>query len=163
MKKIVLAISTVLWSVSAMANTNQTILATETDSGAVQQAPASGLINIVTRPEIMGLWGMEIPTSKQCVEYYNFRQDNGVVIKSADEWSLGQYQYQVPSNRSEQLPALVMQIKYDNNEKDCSGNQVDQTGEVQQFFVKWINQQQIQFCANHNGENCFATLHRSLP
>ena len=123
----------------------------------------SGLINIVTRPEIMGLWGMEIPANQQCIEYYNFRQNNHLVIKSDEEWSIGQYQYQAPNNRSEQLPALVMQIKYDNNQKDCSGVVIDQTGEVQQFFVKWVNNQQIQFCANNNGENCFATLNRFLP
>jgi hypothetical protein len=35
----------------------------------------------ITRPEIMGLWGMEIPNNKKCVEYYNFRGMNEVVLK----------------------------------------------------------------------------------
>ena len=149
--------TTVLCSTFTLANT------APVETKKAEAAPASGLINIITRPEIMGLWGMEIPANKQCVEYYNFRQNNEVVIKSAKEWSIGQYQYQPQNNRSEQLPALVMQIKYDNNEVDCSGVQNDQAGEVQHFFVKWVNKEQIQFCASNNGENCFATLNRSLP
>lgn len=126
-------------------------------------AANSSKINIRTRPEIMGLWGMEIPKNQSCVEYYNFSGENNVVIKSDSEWSIGQYQYQAPSNRSEYLPTLIFQIKYDNNEMDCSGVQQDQTGEIQQFFVKWVNPNQIQFCGNQRGENCFATLNKQLP
>ena len=120
-------------------------------------------INIMTRHEIMGLWGMDIAKNPQCKEYYNFNSSSSVMINSDKEWSIGQYQYQVPNNRSEQLPALVIQIKYDNNETDCSGFQEDQTGEVQQFFVKWNSMDQIEFCAGNKGENCFARLSRVRP
>lgn len=123
----------------------------------------SAPIQINLRPEITGLWGMVIPENRQCVEYYNFRSNSELVIKSDKEWSIGKYQYQVPNNRSEQAPALVMHILYDNNEKDCSGYQEDQTGEVQQMFVKWINPQQIAFCHTDKGEQCFATLNKQLP
>ena len=126
-------------------------------------AQAAGSINISVRPEIIGLWGMDIPSNTQCIEKYNFRDNSGLVIQSADEWSIAQYQYQVPSNRSEELPSLVMQIMYDNNQKDCSGNVHDQTGDVQKFFVKWVNPTQIQFCANGKGDQCFATLNRFQP
>ncbi|MCP5613370.1 hypothetical protein NL294_27060, partial [Klebsiella pneumoniae] len=78
-------------------------------------------IRISTRPEILGLWGMQIPNNKKCVEYYNFRGGNEVVVNSGKEWSAGLYDYQAsPDNTQEKLPALIMQIKYENNEVDCS-------------------------------------------
>lgn len=120
-------------------------------------------IEIITNSDLMGTWGMEIPSNKSCTEFYNFRSNNELIIKSAEEWSIAQYQYQPPNNRSELLPVLALQIKYDNNEKDCSGVQVDQTGELQQFFIKWIDNKKIQFCASNKGENCFATLNKLLP
>lgn len=165
MKKIALTICCTLCSTFALAqNTPETKQQPETSPEIQAESVANAsTIRITTRPEILGLWGMEIPPNQQCVEYYNFRGSNEVVIKSDQEWSLGQYQYQVPNNRSEQLPALIFHIKYDNNEKDCSGVQEDQTGEIQQFFVKWVNPQQIQFCGSDKGDNCFATLNKQLP
>ncbi|ENW05174.1 hypothetical protein F934_01906 [Acinetobacter beijerinckii ANC 3835] len=130
---------------------------------AAQQIAKANAIRVTTRPEIMGLWGMEIPNNKKCVEYYNFRGSNEVVIKSGQEWSYGLYDYQPSEDHKERLPALALQIKYDNNLMDCSGQQQDQTGEVSQYFVKWSNDHTIDFCANEKGEKCFATLRRVLP
>ena len=120
-------------------------------------------IKIVTRPEIMGLWGMEIPNNKKCTEYYNFRNANEVIVKSGQEWSYGIYDYQPSPDKNEQLAGLIMQIKYDNNETDCSGQKVDQSGEVSQYFVHCKNADTINFCANEKGQQCFATLRRVLP
>ena len=120
-------------------------------------------INITNRPEIMGLWGMEIPNNKKCIEYYNFRSANEVVIRSGQEWSYSVYEYQHSENHKEYLPTLILQIQYDNDEVDCSGQQYDQTGEVSQYFVKWENNNTIDFCASEKGEKCFATLRRVLP
>lgn len=120
-------------------------------------------IRIVTRPEIMGLWGMDIPNNKKCVEYYNFRSSEDVVIHSGEEWSYGQYDYQPSEDHNDRLPALIMQIKYDNNKKDCSGQQVDQAGDVSQYFVQWKNEHTINFCMTEKAEKCFATLRRILP
>lgn len=128
-----------------------------------QQVAKASAIRVTTRPEIMGLWGMEIPNNKKCVEYYNFRGSSDVVIKSGQEWSYGLYDYQPSEDHQERLPALILQIKYDNNEKDCSGQAQDQTGEVSQYFVKWSNDHTIDFCASEKGDKCFATLHRVLP
>ncbi len=130
---------------------------------APQQVTKANAIRVTTRPEIMGLWGMEIPNNKKCVEYYNFRGSSDVVIKSGQEWSYGLYDYQPSEDHKERLPALILQIKYDNNEKDCSGQAQDQTGEVSQYFVKWSNDHTIDFCANEKGDKCFATLRRVLP
>ncbi|MEB3766562.1 hypothetical protein FXN70_02200 [Acinetobacter sp. MD2] len=118
-------------------------------------------INIVVRPAIAGLWGMQIP-NKSCVEYYNFKSGNQVIVKSAGEWSTGVYDYQ-PSNENKNLGALAMQIKYDNNQTDCSGNKEDQSGEATQYFVKWQNTDTIQFCTADKVSQCFVTLRRVLP
>ncbi len=125
------------------------------------EVPNTFTIN--TRPEIVGLWGMEIPDNKKCVEYYNFKGNNNVVIKSGSEWTTGLYDYQPSQDPAVQIPALIMQVKYDNNEKDCSGNRVDQSGEISQYFVKWQNSNTINFCANEKAEQCFAVLRRILP
>ena len=128
-----------------------------------QQIAKANTIRVTSRPEIMGLWGMEITNNKKCVEYYNFRGMSDVVIKSGQEWSYGLYDYQPSEDHNERLPALILQIKYDNNQMDCSGQQQDQTGEVSQYFVKWANDNIINFCVNEKGEKCFATLRRVLP
>ncbi|OTG82193.1 hypothetical protein [Acinetobacter sp. ANC 4648] len=126
--------------------------------------PAANTIRIDTRPEILGLWGMEIPNNKKCVELYNFRGANEVVVNSGKEWSVGLFDYQPsPDNTMEKLPALIMQIKYENNQVDCSGKQEDQSGEVSQYFVRWKNNRTINFCTSEKEDQCFATLHRVLP
>ncbi|KIE85743.1 hypothetical protein [Acinetobacter pittii] len=150
-----------LWACSSLA-----VAETATQQTAeqpVRTASNPNAIRIVTRPEIMGLWGMEIPNNKKCVEYYNFRSSNDVVIKSGQEWSYGIYEYQPSDDPKEQLAALVMQIKFDNNKVDCSGQKQDQTGDVSQYFVQWKNDHTINFCSTAKGEQCFATLRRVLP
>lgn len=124
---------------------------------------SANTIRIFTRPEIMGLWGMEIPNNKKCVEYYNFRNDNEIMIKSGQEWSYALYDYQPSDDLNDKLPALIMQVRYDNNQTDCSGRREDQTGEISQYFVQWKNTHTINFCATEKGQECFATLKRILP
>ncbi|MFT4020559.1 MAG: hypothetical protein QM666_03465 [Acinetobacter sp.] len=119
-------------------------------------------ITIVVKPQIAGLWKMPIPDNKKCVEYYNFKSGNQVIIKSANEWSTGVYEYQ-PSPNNKELGALALQVKYDNNQKDCSGRVEDQTGEISQYFVKWQDQSTIQFCTSEALDRCIVTLHRVLP
>ncbi len=125
---------------------------------------SANTVKVSTRPEILGLWGMTLPNNKKCTEYYNFRGSNEVVVNSAKEWSTGLYDYQpAPDNTQTKLPALIIQIKYDNNEQDCSGRQEDQAGETSQYYVRWQNPNTINFCASEKGDQCIATLHRVLP
>jgi hypothetical protein len=142
-----------------MANENKVVVATEEMDRVVDSNP----IRIVTRPEIVGLWGMQIANNKKCIEYYNFKSNNNVVIKSGQEWSSGIYDYQSSQEERSALPALILQVKYDNNEVDCSGYSEDQTGEISQYFVQWKNSSTINFCSNEKAEQCFATLRRILP
>ncbi|MBE9402248.1 MAG: hypothetical protein VB979_11895 [Acinetobacter sp.] len=159
MKKKYLTIFLVLCSSIAMANESKSVVANEK----VKPTENSNSIRIVTRPEIVGLWGMQIPNNKKCIEYYNFKSNNDVMIKSGQEWSSGIYDYQPPQEERTLLPALILQVKYDNNEKDCSGLQQDQSGEISQYFVQWKNPSTIHFCTNEKAEQCFATLSRVLP
>lgn len=119
-------------------------------------------IVIVARPQIAGLWGMTIPDA-QCIEYYNFMENGDVVVKSGKEWSYGKYLYQVPAQSEPGSPVLVMQIKYDNLQTDCSGNAIDQRGEQQQQYVKWTGSSSMEFCGAQEGKQCFASLKRVLP
>ncbi|WP_168379494.1 MULTISPECIES: hypothetical protein [Acinetobacter] len=136
---------------------------TTQNSEAKNQVEAINSFRVTTRSELVGLWGMEIPTNKKCVEYYNFKSNNDVVIKSGEEWSSGVYDYQPAQDPNVQIPALILQVKYDNNQMDCSGNIQDQTGEISQYFVKWKSPSVINFCANDQAQQCFATLRRVLP
>ncbi len=137
---------------------------TQTDTTDVP-APMQSVntIRIDSRPAIMGLWGMVIPSNKKCIEYYNFRGNNEIIVKSAKEWSSGLYDYQPSTETKEKLPALLMQIKYENNQVDCSGRQEDQSGEVSQYFVQWKDKNTINFCATDGQDKCFAVLHRIQP
>ena len=159
MKKTYLTIFLILCSSVVMANENKAVVATEE----MDRVEDSNPIRIVTRPEIVGLWGMQIANNKKCIEYYNFKSNNNVVIKSGQEWSSGIYDYQSSQEERSALPALILQVKYDNNEVDCSGYSEDQTGEISQYFVQWKNSSTINFCSNEKAEQCYATLRRILP
>ena len=159
MKKTYLTIFLILCSSVVMANENKAVVATEE----MDRVEDSNPIRIVTRPEIVGLWGMQIANNKKCIEYYNFKSNNNVVIKSGQEWSSGIYDYQSSQEERSALPALILQVTYDNNEVDCSGYSEDQTGEISQYFVQWKNSSTINFCSNEKAEQCFATLRRILP
>ena len=160
MKNAYLTILLILCSSVTMANDNKAVVATE---AAATETESSNTIRVATRPEIVGLWGMQVANNKKCIEYYNFKSNNNVIIKSGQEWSSGIYDYQPSQEERTLLPALVLQVKYDNNEKDCSGLKEDQTGEISQYFVQWKNPSTINFCSNEKAEQCFATLRRVLP
>ncbi|KWQ05205.1 hypothetical protein SE27_08010 [Acinetobacter harbinensis] len=163
MKKTYLTIFLILCSSVVMANENKAVVATEQETDEIADSAMSNTIRIQTRPEIVGLWGMQIANNKKCVEYYNFKSNNDVIIKSGQEWSSGIYDYQPSQEERSLLSALILQVKYDNNERDCSGLQEDQTGEISQYFVQWKNASTINFCSNDKAEQCFATLRRVLP
>jgi hypothetical protein len=162
MKKTYLTVLLMLFASGAIAADNKKLPQNQTADDQVQESTATNY-RVTTRPEIVGLWGMEIPNNRKCREYYNFKSNNEVVIKSGAEWSTGVYDYQPSQDQGVQLPALILQVKYDNNEVDCSGNQSDQTGEISQYFVQWQNPSTISFCSNEKAEQCFATLRRVLP
>ena len=80
---------------------------------------------------------------------------------SGAEWTYGNYVYQ---HQDEGLPVLFINTTYDNNQVDCSGNQIDQTGETIQTFVDYdaVNHQ-MRWCRDADGKDCFMQFHRLLP
>ena len=160
MKKAYLTVLLMLSSSLVMATDNKN---TTQNADVKNRVEVVNRFKVTTRSELVGLWGMEIPNNRKCIEYYNFKGNNDVVIKSGSEWSSGVYDYQPAEDPNAQIPALILQVKYDNNQMDCSGSQQDQTGEISQYFVKWKSPSVINFCANEQAEQCFATLRRVLP
>lgn len=102
---------------------------------------------------------LQSTAQKVCRERYNFGADNNVWAVSGDEWTYGKY---LVTHPEQGLPIIAIKTIYDNNEVDCSGNQIDQTGEA---IVAYLNHQgnQMQWCADTEGEECFMTFHRILP
>ena len=120
-------------------------------------------VKISLKPELVGLWGMEMDKKNQCVEYYNFKSNNELVVKSGKEWTTSFYEYEPMVDMDDQINILTIQVNYDNNEIDCSGDQVNQTGELSQYNVKWKTPKTIEFCSTEQKDQCFATLNRVLP
>lgn len=97
--------------------------------------------------------------STQCRELYNFGADNEMWAVSGKEWTYGRY---LVTHREEGLPIIAIRTIYDNNEVDCSGNQVDQTDEA---LIAYLNHDgnQMQWCADPDGKECFMNFNRVLP
>lgn len=97
--------------------------------------------------------------NNQCRELYNFGADNEMWSVSGKEWTYGRY---LVTHREEGLPIIAIKTLYDNNEVDCSGNQVDQTGEA---VIAFLNHEgnTMQWCADPDGTECYMNFHRVLP
>ncbi len=95
----------------------------------------------------------------QCRELYNFGANNEMWAVSGKEWTYGRY---LVTHREEGLPIIAIKTIYDNNEVDCSGNQVDQSNEALIAFLKHDGNQ-MQWCADPEGKECFMDFHRVLP
>ncbi len=161
-----IASGSVVLNVSAHADDELQTSSSSTDLASLPFAktPPKNEVEVVNRPLIAGLWGMTIP-NVSCIEYYNFKENGEFIVKSAGEWSWGKYVYQLPEMEAmaTTAPQLTLGILYDSNDMDCSGNQINQTGEVQQEYVKWISPSHIKFCATADGQQCPLELHKVLP
>lgn len=156
---------------------------------AANQPVSQSVISTHISPAIAGQWEIELPDDlqstatssesikdsadksltlttittdspvKSCREMYNFGEDNKMWAVSGDEWTYGKY---LVTHPEQGLPIIAIKTIYDNNEKDCSGNQVDQSGEA---LVAYLNhhENQMQWCADPEGVECFMTFQRVLP
>ena len=97
--------------------------------------------------------------SAQCRELYNFAADNEIWSVSGKEWTYGRY---LITHREEGLPIIAIKTVYDNNEVDCSGSQIDQSNEA---LIAFLNHDgnQMQWCADPDGTECFMNFNRILP
>lgn len=124
---------------------------------------STNTVKVSLKPEIVGLWGMPIPNNKKCTEYYNFQSNNNLIVNSGAEWSTGFYEYQPNQDADDKQSMLMINIKYDNNQTDCSGNRIDQTDEVSQYLVKWRDAKSFELCSVEENSNCFAILRKISP
>lgn len=118
-------------------------------------------IDAKIRSPLLGLWKLS-ESPAQCTEYYNFREWNSLVVKSGQEWVVGQYSYQYPEYHDQTQPVLLWEIKYDNNQVDCHGQQIDQSGDVVAFKVNWKNENEVQLCDSQSND-CYIHLERISP
>lgn len=113
-------------------------------------------------PAVAGLWQVEDGLS--CQERYNFGRDARLTTTSAGERTEGEYRFRYPSDRG--LPVLAMVTHTDNNEPDCSGNQIDQSGNTMAVFVRLDNRhspKMMQWCVDSDAGECPVRLRRILP
>lgn len=100
-----------------------------------------------------------ISASNQCRELYYFAEDNEMWAVSGKERTYSRY---LITHRDEGLPIIAIKTIYDNNEVDCSGNQVDQTGEALIAFLSHDGNE-MQWCADPEGTECYMNFRRVLP
>lgn len=98
-------------------------------------------------------------SNNQCREIYNFGADNEMWAVSGKEWTYSRY---LVSHLDEGLPIIAIKTIYDNNEVDCSGNQIDQSDETLIAFLDHKDNQ-MQWCADPEGLECFMTFRRVMP
>ncbi len=118
-------------------------------------------------PAIAGTWEIELNEGATCKEMYNFGKDGRLTTTSGAEHTFGEYRFMyLENNEAVKYPVLAMITDYDNNQTDCSGNQVDQAGHSLAVFVKLNarhNPTKMQWCEDEEGQVCTATLHKLLP
>lgn len=116
-------------------------------------------------PAISGLWVNEVGDgTPKCREQYNFGKNGTLTTVSLGEKTTGTYRFVYADEMP--LPMLAMVTKTDNNEPDCLGNQVDQSGDSMAFFVKLDSRHtptKMWWCKDPYGDMCFAYLYRVLP
>ena len=128
----------------------------DTDGGILTQSEER-IVNAdpTSRKNLMA----SVNKSNQCRELYNFGADNEMWAVSGKEWTYGRY---LVTHREEGLPVIAIKTIYDNNEVDCSGNQVDQSDEALIAFL-YHDGNQMQWCADPEGTKCFMRFNRVLP
>lgn len=142
-----------------------TILSMVAMGGNITEKPNEQIANVSTYilPTIVGQWQLDLSNVKNaqanCQERYNFARDQKFLGVSGQERTYGEYLF---SAVSDGLPALAIQTQYDNNQVDCSGQQIDQTGDILVAYVKQHGNI-MQWCSDSEGKKCEMTLRRILP
>ncbi|WP_289116198.1 hypothetical protein [uncultured Psychrobacter sp.] len=141
---------------SLQKNSSEPKVVADMDGGIMTQSEAR-IVNAdpTSRKNLMA----SVNKSNQCRELYNFGADNEMWAVSGKEWTYGRY---LVTHREEGLPVIAIKTIYDNNEVDCSGNQVDQSDEALIAFL-YHDGNQMQWCADPDGTECFMTFNRVLP
>lgn len=112
-------------------------------------------------PSFFGLWQLQLEdqSDPSCQEQIYFAQNNQFTVQSGAEFGYGEYRV-VHHNQS--YPSLALKIIYENNQVDCSGQQIDQSGEMNLAYVKQDGNK-MQWCTDRQGQDCPMTFYRVLP
>lgn len=97
-------------------------------------------------------WGLVQPGT-MCVEHYHFMPSGEVFIESNQERVTGTYSFLSKDNGFE-LPAVVISLVTDNQQPDCVGSRVNQSGTSTTNFLKKESDKKIYFCLDALGKNC---------
>lgn len=120
-------------------------------------------VTTYTLPSIAGQWQLALekkdPNQPNCQERYHFGREQVFRGQSGKEFTYGKYLF---SDTGNGLPALAIQTEYDNNEADCSGNQIDQRGDILLAYVKKEGNT-MYWCSDAEGKKCEMKLNRVLP
>lgn len=124
----------------------------------------SSTIGSYELPAIAGLWQIELDEQNGCKELYNFGRDGNLTTVSGEERTYGEYRFAYVEDNS--LPVIAIKTLHDNNQPDCSGNQVDQTGDTIATYVKLDTRhdpKQMYWCDDSQGVQCRVRFLRQLP
>lgn len=105
---------------------------------------------------LVGQWVMPVPNNAQCSEFYHFDANGQFQVQSNQERVTGRYE--VVENGG--LPQLNFAFTQDNQMVDCFGNNVDQTNTTDRNFMKWQNENLVEWCSDATGQNCPVKLYR---
>lgn len=137
--------------------------ASETTDGVLDQSERRTITMTPSNTQIPATTGLnssaQASSNNQCREIYNFGADNEMWAVSGKEWTYSRY---LVSHLDEGLPIIAIKTIYDNNEVDCSGNQIDQSDETLIAFLDHKDNQ-MQWCADPEGLECFMTFRRVMP
>lgn len=97
-------------------------------------------------------WGLVQPGTA-CIEYYQFKNNGEVQIKSHQERIFGTYQY-IATTQNFELPAVMIHFEKDNQKTDCKGDASNQAGTSTTNFLKKQSDQKIFFCNDALGKDC---------
>ncbi|MFW1859401.1 hypothetical protein [Acinetobacter defluvii] len=97
-------------------------------------------------------WGL-IRSDTTCIEHYKFSDDGAVEIKGNQEVITGRYSV-LTSEKTFELPAVVIQFETDNQKADCTGSAQNQAGMSTVNFLKKQSNEKIYFCVDSLGKNC---------
>ncbi len=127
----------------------------------LQTTTSSDGMLISDNAQIMAMRNLKVASQRnnQCRELYNFSEDNEMSAVSGKEVTYGRY---LITHVEQGLPIIAMKTTYDNNETDCSGNQVDQTDDALIAFLKHDGNN-MQWCADSEGAECFMDFYKVLP
>ena len=104
----------------------------------------------MAQPSLVGQWVMPVPNNAQCSEFYDFKDNGEVNIRSGLERVSGRYEVLETLG----LPQVNVLFIEDNQMPDCFGSNEDQTNQQTTHYLKWESDNHVRYCNDVLGQNC---------